>query len=235
MIESASTPRTGQGTGPANGPGKVSAETAVFLKQLAENAAVFLQRPGADASGRHTGIMVGNIRDQMLVIGIYDGAEFEIGERLILRMGMGAHLVGFDTKVLKKSAEPQLYFIQFPDRVEAINLRKAQRIQAFFPADVKIDKEGSDQILLLKTRVLDISAGGCSFRSKTKFNASSVSISFALPGERHIQSIKGSIIDSIQVGMVFHSRVKFSQDPGNQPILQEVAKWVAEGLSFGAA
>ena len=92
---------------------------------------------------------------------------------------------------------------------------------------------GSDQVFLLKTRVLDISAGGCSFRSKIKLPAATVHISFALPGERRIQSLKGEIIQSVQVGLVFHSRVKFAHEPANIPVLQDVAKWVAEGVSFG--
>jgi len=205
-----------------------------LLKELGENAAVFVQRPGADTAGRHTGILIGNIRNQQLVIGVYDGVEFKVGEHLILRMSRGPHLVGFDTHVLKKLDDPPLYFVQFPIKIEAINLRKAQRIQAFFPADVRVNRPGSDQVLLLTARVLDISAGGCSFRSKSKLPAAEVNMSFALPGDRHIQSVRGSLVESVPAGLVFHSRVKFSQEPSNIPAMQEVAKWVAEGLSFGA-
>jgi hypothetical protein len=227
--------RTGQATsGNSTGAPKSTLDTNAFLKQLSENAPVFVQRPGADAAGRHTGILVGNIRNQMLVIGVYDGVELAPGERIILRMSMGSHLVGFDAQVVKKTDDPPLYFVQFPGKLEAVNLRKAERIQAFFPADVQVSKPGSDQIYLLKTRVLDISAGGCSFRSKTKLPASNVQISFALPGDRHIQSVRGNIIESSQVGMVFHSRIRFIQEPSTMAILQEVAKWVAEGLTFAA-
>ncbi len=209
-------------------------ESNHFVKQLSENAPVYVQRPGTGSERiRHTGILIGNLKDQLLVIGIFDGAEFTIDERLVVRLALGAHLVGFETQVVKKLDDPPLYLIRFPQRIEAINLRKAQRLQAFFPADVQVSKVGSGDIHMLKTRVLDISAGGCSFRSKTKLpSAEGVQITFALPADRHIHSVKAAVIECAQVGMVYHTRAKFLQEPGNLPALQEVAKWVAEGLSF---
>jgi hypothetical protein len=119
--------------------------------------------------------------------------------------------------------------------VETVNLRKAQRIQAFFPAEVQVSKQasGSADMYLLKTRVLDISAGGCSFRSKTKLNANAdVKIAFSLPGDRHIQSVLATVIECTASGAVFHNRVKFSQDATNAPILQEIGKWIADSLTF---
>lgn len=232
MVESG-TARPGGG-GAAGKGGTAAEESNHFIKQLSENAPVYVQRPGTGTeSVRHTGILIGNLKDQLLVIGIFDGAEFAIDERLVVRMALGAHLVGFEAQVVKKLDDPPLYLIRFPQRIEAINLRKAQRLQAFFPADVQLAKGGSGDIHMLKTRVTDISAGGCSFRSKTKLpGAAAVQISFALPADRHIHSVKATVIECAQVGFVFHTRAKFLQEPSNLPALQEVAKWVAEGLSF---
>jgi hypothetical protein len=208
-------------------------DAASLLKQLGVNSPLFVQRPGADAADRHSGILIGNIRNERLLIGVYDGVELDTGEGIVVRLGMGSHLVGFETQVLKKVDDPPLYVVKFPEQVHAMNLRKAQRIQAFFPADVQVREPGSDQVYLLKTRVLDISAGGCSFRSKTKLPAAHVQMSFALPGERRVHSVKGAIVESARMGLVYHSRVKFVNEAVNVPIMQDVAQWVAEGLSFG--
>jgi len=210
-------------------------DSSFFLKRLSENAPAFVQRSGSEPDIRHSGMLVGNVRDQYLVLAVFDGSEFGTGERLVVRMALGAQLVGFETVVLKKFDDPLLYLVDFPQHIDAINLRKAQRIQAFFPADVKVSTAGAEQVLLLKTRVLDISAGGCSFRSKTKLPTSvSAHLTFALPGDRQIQSVKAAVIDSLPVGAVFHCRAKFIQEPTYLPNLQEIAKWVAEGVSFGA-
>jgi hypothetical protein len=214
------------GTPPAAG-------TADLLKRLARNAPLFVQHPGESEGSRHPGILVGNVRNQRLLIAVYDGLELDVGQPVTVRLNMGAHLVGFETRVIAKLDHPPLYAVEFPARLEAVNLRKSHRIQAFFPADVKMQVPGTDQLMLLKTRVLDISTGGCSFRSKTKLPASAVHIAFALPGERHILSLQGAIVESTRAGLVHHSRVKFTQDAANAPAMQEVAKWVSECVTFG--
>jgi hypothetical protein len=89
--------------------------------------------------------------------------------------------------------------------------------------------------MLLKTRVMDISAGGCGFRSKTRLSSNQeLAISFSLPGDRRVQSVRGIVLESQAAGPTFHNRVKFIQDPANMAILQEVAQWVTESIAFGA-
>jgi hypothetical protein len=206
-----------------------------FARQLSQNATVYVRRPDEGEGVRHCGILIGNQRDEFLLIGVLDGSAFGAGDSMIVRMGLGPHLVGFESRIFKKMDDPTLYLIEFPHKIAAMNLRKAQRLQAFFPADVKVEKPPSRDVMLLQTRVLDISAGGCSFRSKTKSPSDAAAqISFSLPGERHIQSLKASVIDSSPVGTVYHSRAKFLAEPTNLPNLQEIAKWVSEGLSYAA-
>jgi hypothetical protein len=203
-----------------------------FAKQLSQNATVYVRRPEEGEAVRHGGILIGNQRDEFLLVGVLDGSVFGSGDVMVVRMALGPHLVGFESHVFKKLEEPALYLIEFPSKIAAMNLRKAQRIQAFFPADVKVEQPVSRDVMLLQTRVLDISVGGCSFRSKTKPPCNSAHISFSLPGERHVQSLKSSVIDSCPVGAVYHSRAKFLTEPTNLPNLQQIAKWVSEGLSY---
>jgi hypothetical protein len=209
--------------------------TATFSKRLSDNPPVFAQRSEAGDPARHNGVLIGNFKDEMLLIGGFTTVEMRVGERIILRMVLGNLLVGFETQVVKRYDDPQMYLVKFPLHVESINLRKSQRIQAFFPAEVQVSKQasGTTDMYLLKTRVLDISAGGCSFRSKTKLvSGADVKISFSLPGDRQIQSVLATIIECSPAGVAFHNRTRFSQDPANLPILQEIGKWIAESLTF---
>jgi hypothetical protein len=209
--------------------------TSALAQRLSDNAPVYAQRTEAGDPNRHTGVLIGSIKDEFLVIGGFTTTDFDINERIVLRMVFGSHLVGFETQVFKKIEHPHLYIVKFPLQVESLNLRKAQRIQAFFPAEVQISKQagGTADMYLLKTRVMDISVGGCSFRSKLKLVGNAeVRVAFSLPGDRHIQSVGATIIDCTNLGNIFHNRVRFNQDPANLPILQEIAKWVNESLSF---
>ncbi len=211
-------------------------EPANPLERLSENAPVYAQRPEKGDPSRHTGMLIGNIKDEFLLIGGFAGADFGVGEKIVLRMVFGNHLVGFETEVMRRFDEPLLYIVKFPLQVESLNLRKSQRIQAFFPAEVQVSKlagAATADMYLLKTRVMDISVGGCSFRSKMKLAPNAeMRITFSLPGDRHIQSVGAAVIDCTSLGTIFHNRVRFNQDPANLPILQEIAKWVNDSLTF---
>ena len=212
-------------------------EFAFFAKRLSENVPVFVQRTGVGDPERYQGILVGNIMDKTLVIGELERVHLEPDEKIVVRMALGNHIVGFETVVTKVVENPILYLIKFPVSIETMNLRKVQRVHAFFPADVQLAKQSGDdhEVMLLKTRVMDISAGGCGFRSKTRLPANQeVAISFSLPGDRRVQSVKGTVLESQAAGPAFHNRVRFIQDPANLPILQEVAQWVNESMAFGA-
>ena len=186
---------------------------------------------------RHTGFLIGNIKDQSLIIGGFDPIQFSIGEIIILRMAQDNHLVGFETEVEGKYSNPLFYLVKFPLKIESLNLRKSHRVQAFFPGDISIPEKKSfpEETHIFKTRILDISKGGCSCSTKTKLQADfDVQISFTLPGEQRIQSIKGVVIDSIAAGNVYDSRIKFFQEDSDLPIIEEISRWVNDSLSFAS-
>ncbi len=207
---------------------------SIISRRFGENPPLFVQRKEAGDPARHAGLLIGNIGDQYLVLGGFTDVEMSAGEKIVLRTVLDNHLVGFETQVKFKIDQPRMYIVTFPAKIETINLRKAHRIQAFFPADAQVSGAGDDgNVLLLKTRVLDISGGGCSFRSKTKLHANAqVALSFTLPGDRHIQTVRGMLLDSAAAGTVFHSRIKFVQDPANLPVIGEINKWINENLTF---
>ena len=204
-------------------------------QELASNTSVLVQRKGASNDERFRGVMFGNIRDESLMMGGFQGEELPLGEHLLVRMVLGAHIIGFETEVLRKLDEPEVYFVSFPQQIEALNLRSAERITAFFPADVHLAKDqgGHQDYLVLKTRINDISAGGCSFRSKTELpKDAEIKVSFSLPGERHIQSLVAVVIESKRSGGTYSNRTKFPQAGNNLPITKEISKWITENAAF---
>ena len=210
-------------------------DSTTFTRQLSQNEQVYAQRIDPAEEKRHPGLLVGNLGDNHLVIGGFQDAAFANGERLVLRMVLGNHLIGFQTVIERRYEDPVLYICQFPLKIESVNLRKAERIQAFFPADVSFSKGGGDtgEMRILKTRILDISAGGCNFRSKSRLETNlAVRISFILPGDRQIHSVKAMVLESVLSGNIFNNRVRFYQDSSNAVILPEIARWVTESLTF---
>ena len=211
---------------------KSSDAVAAFKKRLTHNPTVTAQKVDSYAKERFPGILIGNDRGIHLVIGGFNQDCFGVGERIILRMALGSELVGFTCNVLAKTDTPLMYVVDFPDDFETIQLRKSGRVQAFFPAEISFRKESPDAHILV-TRILDISAGGCCFRSKTQIPAKSeVKISFTLPGDRQIQSVNAIVIVSEVVGKVFNNRATFSREGTNIPIVQEITKWVNESMSY---
>ncbi len=208
-------------------------EMEVFKNRLSENSLLFVQKTDGGDKDRHQGTLFGNVGDKLLMIGGFDAVNFAMGERIILRMVMGAALIGFETKVVKKTEDPQIYFVQFPLKVEAMGLRKADRIQAFFPADISASGKTSEDVYVLKTRISDISSGGCCFRTKTKLTPNTeAQISFTLPGNRHFHSVRAIVLGSTIIGDFYDNRATFPREGENLPIIEEIAKWVNRSLTF---
>jgi hypothetical protein len=206
-----------------------------FRKRFSRNPILYVTREGAQPEEKLRGMLIGNVGVDSLLIGGFQGIRLEPGEPLVVRTMLDSQVVGFETKVLSAIDDPRAYFVSFPSDAAFLNLRKADRIQAFFPADVSTKARATDGTLLVKARVVDISAGGCSFRSKTRLqNEAEVRMSFMLPGERQVQAGQGVVLESKPLGAVFHNRTTFPRDLGNAPLIRDVETWITENLPYAA-
>jgi PilZ domain len=234
--DSIATPQAGGATSAARDmirEAKVDDATAAFLARLGAHAKIVAFRSGADEGTRHPGVLLGQVRGEWLLIASDSQAPFEVGDGIQVRVSLGSHLIGFESAVLVKFGDSQLFAIELPARVHALNLRKAERIPAFIPADIQLHSTAAGDTLLLKARIVDLCAGGCSFRLKTKVQrAADAKITFDLPGGKQRLTVKASVIESVRVDRVFHCRVRFTEDPQNIVPLQEVQSWVSESLGF---
>ena len=194
------------------------------------------QRQSSEGSPRHKGFLVGNIHKELLVLGGIQDAEFSIGDNLIIRLLLENEAVGFVTTVKEIAKAPlKLYFVSFPEKVESVNLRKAQRLSVFLPAEVqarKTPEQGSD-IHLLQAMVLNISGGGCFFTTKSAAGPfPEVNISFSLPGEKHVHSVRAKVLDSTAQKAITGQRVKFTDTVKNVAPLADISRWIEQHASF---
>ena len=197
---------------------------------------ILAQRQGSEDSPKHKGFLVGNIHKELLVIGGIQDADFSIGDNLIIRLVLESEAVGFVTTVKEIAKAPlKLYFVAFPERVESVNLRKSLRLTVFFPAEVRAKKspeEGAD-VHLLQAMVLNISGGGCFFTIKNATEPfPEVNISFSLPGEKHVHSIRAKVLDSTARKAITGQRVKFAEIVENVAPLADINRWVEQHSSF---
>lgn len=104
---------------------------------------------------------VGMVRDKCIITILPTRAgdrEFFVSEALVtVKYVHGGHNVSaFRTIVLGTASKPMpLLFLQIPEAVESLNLRKSDRVHCFLPTTAYVD--GAEYSGL----IIDLSAGGC--------------------------------------------------------------------------
>ncbi|MBI4081839.1 MAG: PilZ domain-containing protein [Candidatus Lambdaproteobacteria bacterium] len=207
--------------------------TAASLK-LNRNRPIVVQRAQAPDGQTCSGTLIGNCATDLLIVGGFKDVEFAVGDRIIVRMLIDDQAVGFQTTVKEIVRSPvHLYFLEYPEQVLAINLRKSERIKVFLPAEVRADKAGEREVLMLKTVVVNLSSGGCMISSKRNVEPKSdIAISFSLPGDKFVFTLTACVLDSKHHDGVFAQRARFSDFRENLPKVAEISKWIGQNLSF---
>jgi hypothetical protein len=198
---------------------------------------ISIQRASGD-SNRHAGTLVGNIEQDYLIIGGLKDVQLEIGEPIIVRMVHESSVKGYQSSVQGVIDAPvRLYVISYPERVESVNLRKAERLSVFFPADVRAEVQpGAKDIVMLQGMFLNISAGGCCVSTKRQIPSSArVAVAFSLPGESHVHHARGVVLTTLAGDSVYAQRVRWIKESSDQPVMGAIGKWIEQNLSFALA
>ena len=195
---------------------------------------ITVQRAKGDQS-RHAGTLVGNIQQDYLVISGLNDAQLEMGEPIVVRMVHESSVMGYESRVQGVIDAPvRLYVISYPERVESVNLRKAERLGVFFPADVRAEVEpGAPDIVMLQGMFLNISAGGCCLSTKRQITPSvRVAVAFSFPGETHLYHARGVVLTTLAGASVYAQRVRWFKEDSDQPVMAAIGKWIEQNLSF---
>jgi hypothetical protein len=204
-----------------------SSEITELLRQIP----VTIQKDD-DLDHRLNGLLLGKISSAWIVLLVMDDHQFPAGESIIVRTIQGGKAVGFKTTVHRSIAEPaNLLFCDLPRGVEEISLRKSGRLELFLPSDLRYtDKSGgSEDTVMLRANMVDISNGGCRVFTKRPIPAETqVNISFTLPGEKRLVTLAGSVLDAFPRESVFGQRIKFFTSQRNLTDLAEIRRWITQ-------
>lgn len=133
--------------------------------------------------------------------------QIDRGTNFIVRYVYLGNVYGFNTKSLGSVDKPyKITFLSYPEKVESLDIRKAQRVSCFIPATLEINKRQ------LRGLVMEISKSGTRFKITTGIDMINqvkindpVKISFPLLGFEGIHNFKGIIksINSDSIGISF--------------------------------
>lgn len=134
-------------------------------------------------------------------------SQIDKGTSFIVRYIYLGNVYGFRTKSLGSVEKPyKITFLNYPDKIENLNIRKAQRVSCFIPATLEINKRE------LRGLILEISKSGTRFKITTDIDLISeikiddpLKISFPLLGFEGLHNFKGIIksINSDAIGISF--------------------------------
>ncbi len=134
-------------------------------------------------------------------------SQIDKGTSFIVRYIYLGNVYGFRTKSLGSVEKPyKITFLNYPDKIENLNIRKAQRVSCFIPATLEINKRE------LRGLILEISKSGTRFKITTDIDLINeikiddpLKISFPLLGFEGLHNFKGIIksINSDAIGISF--------------------------------
>jgi c-di-GMP-binding flagellar brake protein YcgR len=121
--------------------------------------------------------------------------QIDTGTSFIIRYIYLGNVYGFRTKSIGSIDKPyRITFLSYPETVESLNIRKAQRVTCSIPATLDLDK------IQLKRLILDISKNGIRFKINTSSDIfgkvkidDNLNISFPLLGLEGFHTFNGRI------------------------------------------
>ncbi|MBI3993715.1 MAG: PilZ domain-containing protein [Candidatus Lambdaproteobacteria bacterium] len=197
---------------------------------LNRNVLVTVEKATAKSGGEHSGIIVGNVREELLVLGGFDGTRFAKGERIVVRTLLEGKVFQFDSSVVELASSPvPLMYVAYPKDAKGVDLRKHRRLKVFMPIRLLgvPDLGGAN----LDGVMVDISRGGCRFSSNKAVNPpNNLDIEFTLPGDPTVFRLRGQVKQCLPRGGVFTSRVVFLDNFDDRTAL--IDTWVNRFAPF---
>lgn len=208
-----------------------------LLRKLNQNLMVSVQVGRDEDAPRYRAILYGSVGDEFLMIGGLETPVVSAGAEIIVRMVIEGQALAFRSTVESVVESPKrLLFAGFPTEAATADLRKAERINVFVPADPRAEAglNGESKTMMLKTIVVNLGSGGCCVSTKQPLEAETeISVSFALPGETHIHSVTGMVIGRTRKDSGYVVRVKFPKISENVLPMGDISRWVTQYAPFG--
>lgn len=195
-----------------------------------------VERPGPE-EGRHNGVLYGSISGQCLIAGGFGSLQLTPGEELIVRAAIGGHIIGFWAKVTERiDRAGTFYLLSYPEQVETLDLRKAERMDLFVPARIELRRENGqgDQVDSFEGALVNLSGDGCCLSAGTALGENLwCTLSFTLPGSGEVFQVEGRVVrKNPSAGELGRVGVEFAKGGENAPAVGEIRDWLASSIAL---
>ena len=157
--------------------------------------------------GRLKSYLVGKEDGRFLIIKVPIVGEpttiFAPGQELVVRYVYQGNVYGFHSSIMYVLLDSfQVAFIEFPKKIENVNLRTFKRFDCYLPASLQVQARVQDRNLIFQGTIIDISKGGCKMAiglhelewvTEPLQIQSAVEIHVALPGVENELELRGKV------------------------------------------
>jgi len=200
---------------------------------------VSVQRAAGPEESRQLGKVVGTVNGERVIVCGLDAGVLTPGDEVIVRMAVGGEVLGFRTKVLEASSVgTALFMLAVPEKLESLNLRKAERLSLFVEAEVQFSRAQAEaksaaDLAVLQGMMVNLSRGGCCLSTKRPISVDQpIRLGFALPGSRHTYHLGAKVMRHLDRPhpSVFVQGVRFDERAEHQPVLADLNQWITQNL-----
>lgn len=207
--------------------------------KFTENIPLTIQRPPQSGGGSHTGILYGSVQEKYLIAGGFEGTELEVGEEMMVRLSSGGHMLGFWARVIDRvegvgriEGAEVLYFLSFPEHVETLNMRKAERMNLFVPVQVRLTESAGGGEQIFEGALINLSSNGCCLNALTVLKDNPwCELRFHLPGVDQEFLVEGRVVRSGEErSKVSEMGVEFAGASGPVATAGKIRNWLESNL-----
>jgi len=169
------------------------------VEALAVGARIHLQPARTRTADRYTVAVRGWDEGRFILTDMPDGKgavkTFQVGTEWVARSILVGKAYGFKTEVTRTQFDPKpLVFFRYPDSIEALAIRKHQRVNTFVIGSLSsVAQEGGvrDSVECI---VRDLSRGGCLVEADLDLSVGDkILLTFVLPNGEIVESIPGQV------------------------------------------
>lgn len=168
-------------------------------KALAVGARIHLQPAGKPTADRYDVAVRGWDEGRFVLIDMPEGKgaleTFKVGSEWVARSILLGKAYGFKTEVAKTQFDPKpLVFLRYPDSIEALAIRKHERVSTFAIGSLTSVAENGEVGDSVECVMRDLSRGGCLVEADVNLSVGDkVALTFALPNGEKVAQIPGEV------------------------------------------
>ncbi len=203
---------------------------------LAVGARVHLQPAGARSADRYEVQVRGWDVGRFILTDMPNEKKavetFKVGTEWVARSILFGKAYGFRTEVIRAQFDPRpLVFFRYPDAIEALRIRKHERISTFVIGSLSSLDETGKMLDTVECVVRDLSRGGCLTEADIDLSVGDkVALTFVLPNGERVEGIPAQVRNARpSEEKRFTGGVMFSEDAEQKRIVDSFFDRTAGG------